>query len=426
MRSWANFWPTASRRLIASFTGPLYTDDFYLIVPRKKSSQSFTDALAQPFRPFTAGLWVLIFSVFGLVGIAQTWSNDGGQSTLCEMLPQFPSAFVKGWHAFNAGEIPQIPVHHVGSWLTQFMVGFTKTVILTGYTALTVSSLLTQSDATVTSFADAINSGFRFCANANMVPTIVAKYPSLTGAVIGVPKADILNSIDQGVCEAAIMDRDQWRQERLWGKTHHCDTKVRLPEVIISEWNTIVVRDELAHVVSWGVRADLEAGRYADSVNEALQNYTSGLCSEAQATVRRNLFGVNDLGALLVFLLVVATASLLVNHFGSQIEARRSQLIETSWWARARTSLDRDGDGHIGTLDAARVIASRVSTRGRKKQGRAAAVLSQFSSIRLRRASGSSLRTSSSVSEAPASQGESPHASHDQKIDVNVPARDMD
>ena len=431
LHSWANFWPTAARRLIASFTGPLYTDDFYLIVPRIRSSQSFIDALAQPFRPFTAGLWVLIFAVFGLVGIAQTWSNDGGQSTLLEMLPHFPSAFVKGWHAFNAGEIPQVPVHHIGSWLTQFVVGFTKTVILTGYTALTVSSLLTQSDATVTSFADAISSGFRFCANANMVRTIVAKYPSLTDAVIGVPKADILISIDRGVCEAAIMDRDQWREERLWGKTHHCTTKVRLPEVIISEWNTIVVHDELAHVVSWAVRDDLEAGRYDDSVNEALQNYTAALCPEAQASVRRIDFGVNDLGALLVFLLFVATISLLINHFGSKVETRRAQLIESSWWARARQSLDRDGDGHIGTLDAAKVIASRISTR-RRKQSRAAAVSSHPSSVQLRRTSANSER-STRVSEVTGSENpplELPgEATHEHNIDVSVPAsgpHDMD
>jgi hypothetical protein len=37
-------------------------------------------------------------------------------------------AFLRGWHALNTGEVRSLNVVTSGGWLTQFVVGFMKTV----------------------------------------------------------------------------------------------------------------------------------------------------------------------------------------------------------------------------------------------------------------------------------------------------------
>ena len=57
---WGNFWPTATRSLMASFTGSFYEDEFVTIVRATSSSSSFARTMAKPFEPFDWSLWVLI------------------------------------------------------------------------------------------------------------------------------------------------------------------------------------------------------------------------------------------------------------------------------------------------------------------------------------------------------------------------------
>lgn len=166
----------------------------------------------------------------------------------------------------------------------------------TGYTSITVALLVKQQGTEVSSFREAVDARFRFCVNSNMIGALAASYPEIAPYVIGVNKLEILDSIDQGLCEAAIMDADQWRNERLWEQTHHCDTKARLPDVVLTVPNAIVVRDDLAQVLSWAVRTEMEEGTYPAIKGEALLNYTAGLCNEASTTSRKESLGINDLG----------------------------------------------------------------------------------------------------------------------------------
>ena len=73
---WANFWPTSMRSAMASFTSSLYEDEFVTVVHANPPASSFIDAFARPFEPFTWDLWVLVFTVFGLVGITLAYEND--------------------------------------------------------------------------------------------------------------------------------------------------------------------------------------------------------------------------------------------------------------------------------------------------------------------------------------------------------------
>jgi hypothetical protein len=45
-------------------------------------------------------------------------------------------------------------------------------------------------------------------------------------AQVGVIKTDILDAMDRGECDAAIMDADSWRNFRIAGTNTHCRNKV--------------------------------------------------------------------------------------------------------------------------------------------------------------------------------------------------------
>jgi len=67
---WGNFWPTATRRQLASFSGSFYQDSFHVLVPLSSNQAgSWGAAFTVPFAPFTAELWVMIFSILGVVGV---------------------------------------------------------------------------------------------------------------------------------------------------------------------------------------------------------------------------------------------------------------------------------------------------------------------------------------------------------------------
>jgi hypothetical protein len=66
----------------------------------------------------------------------------------------------------------------------QFVIGFTKIVLIAGYTSLTVSSLLSQQASTVTTFREAIDARYRFCANVNSVNSLVSLHPELTSLMV--------------------------------------------------------------------------------------------------------------------------------------------------------------------------------------------------------------------------------------------------
>ena len=257
---WGDFWPTASRRELTTFTGEIYNDFFHVIVDQDIKSNTFGESLKQPFDPFTARLWVFTFAVLGVVGVTLTLMHRTGKLSFWAELPELAQNFIKGWHGFGSGEIKQVVIGSTGGWLTQFAVGFTKTVLVAGYTSMQVATLVQQTSTQVTSFKEAKDRGYRFCANDQIAIVIGNQYPGTK--MVPVPYLEILQRMDAGECDAAIIDDNQWRDYRSNGQTHYCDTKVRLPDVVVTVPNTIVVTEALTQALSWAVRADVEAGRY--------------------------------------------------------------------------------------------------------------------------------------------------------------------
>lgn len=56
-----NFWPTADRQRLTSFTVPIYSDDFRLIVAKANATKGWDASdLGRPFTPFSPMTWLCI------------------------------------------------------------------------------------------------------------------------------------------------------------------------------------------------------------------------------------------------------------------------------------------------------------------------------------------------------------------------------
>ena len=241
-----------------------------------------------------------------------------------------------------------------GGWLTQWVVGFTKTIVLAGYTSVAVSILVRQQATDVSTFDEAIAAGYRFCANADLREGLIARYPKLAPLLVDTSNSAVLERMDEGKCEAGLLHADNWVNERMdWGQGSHCQTKARLVETVAFFDNSIPVRDDLVQAVSWAITHAVEAGRYAGFANKGRQNYTETPCPEASLTSRKVELGVSDLGAPLFFLLFVAFASLLMTRAGHALRRRSEKLAR---------KLDMDGDGNVSNAEVVTAIRTSVGT----------------------------------------------------------------
>eukprot|EP00966_Prymnesium_polylepis_P037815 877750-Prymnesium_polylepis.2 len=131
-------------------------------------------------------------------------------------------------------------------------------------------------------------------------------------------------------------------------QTHYCDTKARLPDVVVTVPNAIVVTEALNQPLSWAVSADVEAGRYPSLIEEAQRNYTSSICREAKLTGRKLKLDISDLGGPLIFLLIVAVCSLVINRIAKAADAREQQL----------EAAHQDGTLHTSAVEACLLYTS--------------------------------------------------------------------
>ncbi len=213
-----NFWATASRRSISSFTSLLYNDKFHVFVKRGRSRPSFWEALLRPFEPFSATLWVVIFVVLAYVGVTQVYeermwashelTDDEDADSKDSFLGKVPSAALRGINAFNLSEVPGLEPTTLGAWLTTFALGFTTMVLVTGYTAVVTTTLMQQSAVQINNLEDAIRQGARVCAHTVVVDQVVARYPKLSPLIVPRYQTDTLSELekmDAGLCDCAII-----------------------------------------------------------------------------------------------------------------------------------------------------------------------------------------------------------------------------
>ncbi|KAL1522463.1 hypothetical protein AB1Y20_017451 [Prymnesium parvum] len=347
---WGNFWATSERRQMVTFSSAMYEDEFFVIVPLGKADNSLWTSITKPFDPFTPSLWIMIFCVFGTVGVTLTWENYSHESWWTFATQMMPIAILKGLNAYNLGEV-QVKYRTSGSWLTAFFVGFTFQVLITGYTAVVTNTLLTAGTTKVSSFEETINRGLRICVSSPMIPGLVAQYPKMAPLIVEMKNGATLAGMDEDLCDAAIIQEDAWRGARYFGQTLACSTKGRLRETVTILANSIPIRKEIEQAVSYAITREVEAGTYIRLRDEARRNYTYGLCVEAETHRGRSQFGLEDLGGPLMFLGCAAFISVLITRFG-MVSARAAD--------RIKERLDKDHDGNVTGAEVVHAVVDSV------------------------------------------------------------------
>ena len=88
------------------------------------------------------------------------------------------------------------------------------------------------------------------------------------------------------------LSSSQWFSARLNDCTHHCDTKVRLPETVIAVPIGFPIRHEIVQQVAWLVNVDMAQGLYPPLIEKSKLNCTTGLCYEKDANAEVSQFDV--------------------------------------------------------------------------------------------------------------------------------------
>merc|ERR1719484_321326 len=170
------------------------------------------------------------------IGAVLAFENSDTQSIWeFVMGGNFVTSIFRGMQAFSQGQV-DVETKTTGSWMTQFFVGFTTLVMVTAYTALVTTQLVSASVNRINSMEKAVDLGLTFCAADIIHEDLLSRYPKLRSQQLieayqgAKPELD---RMDDGDCDAAIIANGYWFAARVGNDTHaseHCATKEKLPQ----------------------------------------------------------------------------------------------------------------------------------------------------------------------------------------------------
>lgn len=204
-----DFWDTPQRRQMkATFSSTVYSEAAYMYTKMRPDRGTLVDRLRQPLRPFTTGLWMLLFFVMVAAGFAMlalergTAGNDfegfGPAHTIIECL------FVSASSFMNAGVLfgPKTGSGKIFATMLAFFI----CVTMASFTANTASFLLYEAKVSDLDDLDhALRLGLKVCILEAMEDQLKQAYPGLQELGVVLPRApDSFPALARGDCEAAI------------------------------------------------------------------------------------------------------------------------------------------------------------------------------------------------------------------------------
>ena len=284
-----NFWPTADRQRLASFTVPIYSDEFKLVVAKTNATSAWGFAdFSKQFEPFSPMTWLFIglsTIYFGFV----MWLVEAGhnQEDFPERSPLAGIAFgvFRAAYAFFTFDFRFSPTTNIGR-LCLLVFAFSSLLLITYYAAQVTSSMVVKTSAAgeVASLQEAIDRGYTFCLLQAISSSVYLRYPNLDA--ISVRNADaVLAGLEDGTCQAGFVTVDEWRKRI----NDHCHRLVLLDSSVYSIANAYPVRDDLQAPMSWAITRALSAGAY-EPLRRAAQ-------SENLAAIDERCFDASETGA---------------------------------------------------------------------------------------------------------------------------------
>eukprot|EP00403_Amphidinium_massartii_P030779 CAMPEP_0178396624 /NCGR_PEP_ID=MMETSP0689_2-20121128/13823_1 /TAXON_ID=160604 /ORGANISM="Amphidinium massartii, Strain CS-259" /LENGTH=698 /DNA_ID=CAMNT_0020017301 /DNA_START=32 /DNA_END=2126 /DNA_ORIENTATION=+ len=276
-----NFWDTPQRLLMASFTGHIYQDAFYLISFRD-DEQTLADILAAPFRPLHWFVWLLCGVFLGIFALGFCLFEETRCMPLKEMRRKTTPKNVHakadrfGTHFyetilsfFSSSSSLEVPLKTHSAKILNVSFAMFILLIITSYTAnLTTLLVVDRQKAKIDSLEAGIQAGMRICAPDVISRMLQSRERRITPVLNDTLSrtADILAAMDDGACELAVIDQDGFEAAQRGVYTNddrHCN-KVLVGQPLASIGNAMPVSPEFHQAFSWITNEKLIQGRYQE------------------------------------------------------------------------------------------------------------------------------------------------------------------
>ena len=287
-----NFWMTAERMTLASFSPALYNDEFKLLVKEDKTID-YIEMIKKPALPFTGNAWFYIFLLVlyssmamfviekGEMGdqsddgpsladnIAKILGVDRERHRVLNFLEHGIASMVKaaylGIVSFTSMEPRTETTNFPGRIVT---LGFGSFLFIVGsvYTGATAAALVANVGGNdVESLDDVLVSGQKLCIRRAMSSSFLLRYPEFNGKLQMHDKIPpMLDDMDNGNCLAAVVMNDAW-DKIIASSPEHCSgakAKKILDFIVDSAGNGMPITDRLAQPMAFTIAAQIQAAKY--------------------------------------------------------------------------------------------------------------------------------------------------------------------
>ena len=217
-------WMIADRMSLSSFTAPVYTNTWYLMVKRPVETESFLEDMGHPFLPFTWQLWVAIvfFTVFlGLVRAQLATSDEHLKEEGTDKYG--PAGVMKNELYFTFMDLLGGGVdaaagtdagHHAGPHLLNIGFAFFVLLVMASYTANLAAMLATENlkSDTIRSLEDCAEQKCTLCIYYKLEADLNALYDTTGMNVVPWPSTtQMIQAAIDGTCDATIFDWDGYK-----------------------------------------------------------------------------------------------------------------------------------------------------------------------------------------------------------------------
>ena len=288
-----NFWVTNDRMLMAaSFTSPVYTDEFRLVVPVGGAKPSIWSRLVQPFvATFSPAAWFYMFVLAAYVSMAMLFVEgadvgDGTDHVIanCKTTTDNPLATSRSGSvveekmqaSYNSayysilGALSGSPAHEARTAGGRMVLaGFAVFCLffIASFTASTAATLIdVQQTNTVIRSLDDVPDSARLCMLQSLASRFQLRYPQFTGRVESFSdQVAAMEALDARKCAGAVLMQDSWNNIVAGKEEGYTGEPCKYAAVdvsLLTAENAMPISDELQQAMSYVVAREVAANGY--------------------------------------------------------------------------------------------------------------------------------------------------------------------
>ena len=168
---------------------------------------------------------------------------------------------------------------------------------------MTANTVVAQEKSSVSSLAQALDRGYRFCGWGSTEAYLKLAFPAMAGRFVSMDGGrQMSRAMDDNICDAAIMEDVTW--ESVQGG-ESCDRlqKVLLPELIYSPGIALAVRDDLQRGLTWAISVARGTGQWVLAEQYARAKFIPPSTCESVEIMRKDSRSLDiDTGAGVLYL----------------------------------------------------------------------------------------------------------------------------